>query len=105
MVQEKPAEEILSGYQWVRTTGTPISLNTAPAGGAAIPLGCREVFVQADPDNVNVVAVGAINCAVGPPSIGGQLAPGASRVLAIDDVSKLFVNGTTPDAVIWDALR
>jgi hypothetical protein len=103
-VIEKSNAEVLSGRQWVRVTGTAISLNTAPAGGAAIPLGCREVAVQADPSNANDVVVGAVSSTV-TPATGIILEAGVIIVLPVDDVSKLYVNGTTPDAVCWVALR
>lgn len=105
MIQEKPAESVHLGRQWVRVAGTAISLNTAPAGGAAIPMGCREVLLQADPANGAVVAIGGWDCAVGPPAMGIQLLPGQAWPIAIDDVSKLFVNGGLNDAVIWLAVR
>lgn len=105
VTQEKPGAELLTGRQTVRVANTAISINTAPAGGAGIPLGCREVLVQADLNNQGDVAVGDAMATV-IPARGTILDARESVVIAIDDVSKVFVNGpNVGEGVCWLALR
>lgn len=103
--QEKPGAELLSGRQAVRVANTPISISTDAPGTTVIPIGVREVLVQADPGNQARVAVGdAMVTTV--PARGVQLAAAESVTIAIDDVSNIFVNGpNVTEGVCWLAVR
>jgi len=103
--QEKPGAELLTGRQTVRVANTAISISTDPAGANIIQIGSREVLVQADPNNGANVVVGDAMITILPPR-GAVLAARESVVIAIDDVSKIFVNGAViGEGVVWMILR
>lgn len=103
--QEKPGAVLLSGRQTVRVANTAISISTTLDGLTVVPIGCREVIVQADPGNQGDVAVGDVMITE-TPARGAILDARESIVIAIDQVQKVFVNGPTPgEGVCWLVLR
>lgn len=94
-----PASQGTQGRRAIAVTGTAIALSAS-----AVP--CRAVIVAAHPSNAAQVWVGTAGVsATGGSETGMPLQANEKFVMEIDDVAKLFANGTAGDVVTWVALQ
>lgn len=85
---------ITPGRKVVSVTGTAIVLGSAT---------CKEVTITALTSNVDVVVIGNASVVFTLATRTGTiLYPGDSFVVAIDNISKLYVNGTSADGVTFN---
>jgi|GEM_PF-3869444 len=85
-------ETILTGQKVIVATGTAV-----PMGNGLLLNG---VCVTAYPDNTDVITVGGpdITAIIDGTGNGYRLQPGQSQVFAVDDLSRLYINGTAGDS-------
>ncbi len=81
-----PANSLLAGTQSATTVAAALNSGTAA--------GCRQVLVQADPDNTVSVFVG--NATTQPL----ELVPGDAATIGISDVAKVFVKTASSTATV-----
>ena len=93
------AEKITSGRKAVAVTGTAIALS-------ATSISCFTVLVSASPNNSAIIYVGdsAVDDTAGSEN-GTPLQPNEKVSIDIDDVSKLYINGTAGDVLMYNALN
>lgn len=87
------------GQKKIAVTGTAVQLNSS-----SVPLG-NGVLVQASPDNAAAVVIGNsdVDDAADGTGNGKVLVPGQSWAFVVDDINRLWVNGTADDWVDWSA--